>query len=158
MTTALAPAKCVSCQSTNMSPSSLPTDTPTDLTPAVPALVGEVFQASPLEERRRLLEYLLPPLGVLALVTVANGVFASIRFRGVLEDGHIPVEEAARIQASDVVALVDRLQMVSVEAMDGLVHLVAASPSLASTAAGALLLAALSIRIQKTKKTPQALR
>ena len=158
MVTALAPVECVSCRSTNMSPSSLPTDTPIDLTPAVPALVGEVFQASPLEERRRLLEYLLPPLGVLALVTVANGVFASIRFKGVLEDGHIPVEEAARIQASDVVALVDRLQMVSVEAVDGLVHLVAASPSLASTAAGALLLTALSIRIQKTKKTPHALR
>ena len=158
MVTVVAPVECVSCPYTTMSPSSLLTDTPNGLTPAVPALVGEVFQASPLEERRRLLEYLLPPMGVLALVTVANGVFASIRFKGVLEDGRIPVEEAARIQASDVVALVDRLQMVSVEAVDGLVHLVATSPSLASTAAGALLLTVLSIRIQKTMKTPPALR
>ena len=96
-----------------------------------------------------MLEYLLPPLGVLALVTVANGVFASIRFKGGVEGGVIAVEEAARVQASDIVALVDRLQMVSVEAVDGLFGLVAASPTLAGSAAGALLLAALSRRIQK---------
>ena len=118
----------------------------------VPALVGEVFEVAPPVERGRLLEYLLPPLGVLALVTVANGVFANIRYRSSLAGGHVPLEEAARVQGSDVAALVDRLQMVSLDAVDGLAQLVSASPAMASTAAAALLMAVLSHRAQMKEK------
>lgn len=115
---------------------------------SVPLLVGQIFEVAPPLERRRLLEYLLPPMGVLALVTVANGVFANLRFRGAMPDGHLSIDEALKIQPSDVTALVDRLQLVSVDAIDGLAQFVSASPAMASTAAAALLVAVLSRRAQ----------
>lgn len=122
---------------------------------AVPALVGALFEVAQPSERGRLLEYLLPPLGVLALVTVANGVFANIRFNGVKGNGHVPLEEALKIRSGDVAALVDRLQLVSVDAVDGLAQLVMASPVLASTAAAALLLAVLTKRAKSREKQLQ---
>ncbi len=118
----------------------------------VPLLVGQIFEVAPPLERRRLLEYLLPPMGVLALVTVANGVFANLRFRGAMPDGHLPIDEALKIQPSDVTALVDRLQLVSVDAIDGLAQFVSASPAMASTAAAALLVAVLSRRAQSRQR------
>lgn len=102
-----------------------------------------------------MLEYLLPPLGVLALVSVANGVFATIRFNGTMADGHVPLDEALKVRSGDVAALVDRLQMVSVEAVDGLAQFVMASPALASTAAAALLLAVLTNRVRSREKRAQ---
>ena len=119
---------------------------------AVPALVGALFEAAQPAERGRLLEYLLPPLGVLALVSVANGVFANIRFNGGMRDGHVALDEALMVRSVDVAALVDRLQMVSVDAVDGLAQLVMASPALASTAAAALLVAVLTRRARSRQK------
>jgi hypothetical protein len=122
----------------------------------VPALVGELFEVALPAERGRLLEYLLPPMGVLALVSVANGVFANIRFNSPLRGGHVQLDEALRVRGGDVAALVDRLQMVSVEAVDGLAQFVLASPGMASTAAAALLLAVLSRRAVLRQRRVQA--
>ncbi|QCB48023.1 hypothetical protein [Hydrogenophaga sp. PAMC20947] len=122
----------------------------------VPALVGELFEVALPAERGRLLEYLLPHMGVLALVSIANGVFANIRFNSPLRGGHVQLDEALSVQGGDVAALVDRLQMVSVEAVDGLAQFVSASPAMAGTAAAAMLLAVLSRRAKLRQKPVQA--
>lgn len=115
----------------------------TDSQPSVAQLVGRVYEAAPPAERSRLISYLLQPLGALALVSVANGIFASIRFNSDWSMVQGRLENAKRVQASDVVALADRVQQVSVTALDGLTRIVSGSPVMASSAAAALLVAVL---------------
>jgi hypothetical protein len=113
--------------------------------PEVPIaqLVAQVYETAPLAERSRLLEHLLRPLGVLSLVAVADGIFAKIRFRSGWPEMNIRFEDAQNVQASDVIALVDRVQQVSVETLDRLAKIVVASPVLASSAAAAFLVTVL---------------
>ena len=110
---------------------------------AIPELVAQVYEIAPPTERRHMLEQLLRPLGVLSLVAVAHGVFASIRFRSGWSEMHIQLEELSHVHASDIVALVEHAQQVSVEAVDGLAQMLSSSPQLAASAAGALLVALL---------------
>lgn len=114
---------------------------PSDI--SIPQLVGEVFADAPLAERKRLIGYLMRPLGVLSLVAVANGIFAKARFHSTWPDMQLRPEDVRNVQPSDVVALVDRVQQVSVEAVDGLAQLLAASPVLSGSAAAAVLVAVL---------------
>lgn len=106
-------------------------------------LVGQVYETAPAAARSRLLEQLLRPLGVLALVALANGVFAKIRFRGGWPDIHVRLEDAQNVQVSDVIALVDYVQQVSVQAVDGLAQVLAATPTMATSAATVLLVTVL---------------
>jgi hypothetical protein len=106
-------------------------------------LVGQVYEAAPPVERGRLLEFLMRPLGVLSLVAIANGIFAKIRFHSGWPEVHVPLDDVDRVQAGDITALVDRVQMVSTDAIDGLAGIVSASPVLAGSAAAALLVAML---------------
>jgi hypothetical protein len=76
-------------------------------------LVGEVYESAPATDRRRLLEYLLPPMGVLALVAVADGIFARIRLRSDWAQVHVGLDDAVRVSGNDVAALVERLQQIS---------------------------------------------
>lgn len=103
-------------------------------------LVGEVFETAPAVERAQLLEHLLRPLGVLSLVAVANGVFAKVLFQNPGRDLRVRLEDAQAIRASDVVALADFAQQVSIEAFDGLANLLSAWPTMAGSAAVALLI------------------
>ena len=102
----------------------------------------------PATERSRLIEHLLKPLGVLSLVAIANGIFAKIRFRAGWPDMHVQAEDLNNVQPSDVIALVTRVQQVSVQVVDGLAELLAASPSMTRSAAAALLLAMLLQRVR----------
>ncbi|MDO8457984.1 MAG: hypothetical protein Q7T07_13860, partial [Burkholderiaceae bacterium] len=86
---------------------------------AIAQLVAQVYETAPPAVRSRLLEHLLRPLGVLSLVAIADGIFAKIRFRSGWPDLHVRFEDAKNVQASDVVALVERVQLVSVESLDG---------------------------------------
>jgi len=106
---------------------------------AIAQLVGQVYEIAPPAERRRLLEHLIKPLGVLSLVAVANGIFASIRFRSGWPDLHVRVEDARNVQARDVITLVNHVQQVSVHAVDGLAQLLLASPVMTGSAAASLL-------------------
>lgn len=115
---------------------------------AIPALVAEVYAAAPMAERGRLLETLLRPLGVLSLVAVADGIFAKVRFRSGWPDLQVQPQELTGVRGADVAALVDHVQQVSVETVDGLVQTIAASPWLAGSAAAAVLVAALLRRAQ----------
>lgn len=78
-------------------------------------LVGQVYEVAPLSTRRRLLETMLRPMGVLGLVTVAGGVFVKLRFGMGLHEAHLRLEDVGLVDTSDVSALVDRLQQVSSE-------------------------------------------
>ncbi|WP_394788922.1 hypothetical protein [Rhodoferax sp.] len=106
-------------------------------------LVGQVYAAGPAAEQSRLLEHLLRPLGVLSLVAVANGIFAQFRFRSGWQDLHVRMEDAQNVRSSDVEALVHHVQQVRVEAVDGLVKILIASPVMAGSAAAALLVTVL---------------
>lgn len=127
-----------------------PIDNPTTLTlaqadgpvseAAIAQLVGQVYEIAPPAERRRLLEHLLKPLGVLSLVAIANGIFASIRFRSGWPDMHVRLEDAQNVQARDVITLVNHVQQVSVHAVDGLANLLAASPVMTGSAAATVLI------------------
>jgi hypothetical protein len=122
---------------------------------SIPQLVGEVFDAAPLAERKRLIGYLMQPLGVLSLVVVANGIFAKARFRSTWPDMQLRLEDVSSVQPSDVVALVDRVQQVSIEAVDGLAQLLTASPMLAGSAAAAMLVAVLVQRSRRRRAEDQ---
>ena len=110
---------------------------------AIAQLVGQVYEAAPPTERSRLIEHLLKPLGVLSLVAIANGIFATIRFRAGWPDMRVQAEDLNKVQPSDVIALVTRVQQVSVQVVDGLAELLTASPVLTRSAAAALLLTVL---------------
>jgi hypothetical protein len=116
--------------------------------PTIAQLAGQVYEAAPAAERCRLLEHLMRPLGALSLVGVANGVFAKLWFRSGWHDLHIQPDDAQRVRTDDVIKLVDFVQQVSAEAIDGLVQLVGTSPMLACSAAAAMLVAALVQRAQ----------
>jgi uncharacterized protein YoaH (UPF0181 family) len=119
---------------------------PDDRTPespsetSIPALVAQVYASAPAEERCRLVETLLRPLGVLSLVAVANGIFAKIRFRNAGQEPGVRIDDLQNVGAADMVALVHHAQQVSVETVDGLVQQLSTSGALASSAAAALLI------------------
>jgi len=119
---------------------------------SIPQLVGEIYESVPPSERASLLEPLLRPLGVLSLLGIANGIFASVRFRSGWPDMHVQLEDIRNVRGSDVTALFDYAQQVSVEAVDGLVQMVSASPVLAGSAAAWLLATAL-VRLAEARRT-----
>ena len=106
-------------------------------------LVGQVYETAPNTERKRLVEHLMKPLGILSLAAVANGIFVKIRFKGGWSD--VParmddVQGAQGVQVSDVIDLANFAQQVSTEAIGGLAQMLASSPVLASSVAAALLI------------------
>ena len=114
-------------------------------------LVEDVYRAAPASERRRLVEHLVQPLSLLSLFAVANGVFAKIWFRRGWQDLDIRLDDLDMVRAGDIAALVDFVQQVSVETIDQLTQVVAASPALGASAAASLLVAVLVQRIRKRK-------
>jgi hypothetical protein len=112
-------------------------------------LVGRVYAAAPPVEKTRLVAHLMKPLGILSLVAVANGVFASIRFRGASIDFPVGIEDVKNVQPSDVIALASYAQQVSMQAVDGLTQILTTSPAMMSTAAALLLV---QILMRQTRK------
>ena len=117
-------------------------------------LVAEVYVVASPNERGRLLEQLLRPLGVLSLVAIADGIFASMRFRSGWEALHIRLEDLHDVRAAHVIALVEHAQQVSVEAVDGLAQLLVTSPMLMSSAAAAALVSVLLARAHAAGRPP----
>lgn len=109
----------------------------------VPKLIGQVYASAPPCLRAKMLEHLMRPLGILSLMAVANGVFASIRLRNPSIDPQVPLEDTAAIQPNDVVNLANWVQQVSIEAFDGLIQVLSASPALTKSTAVAMLLSLL---------------
>lgn len=99
-------------------------------------LVGQVYETAPPLLRSRLLEQLMRPLGVLSLLAVADGIFAKIQFRSEWRQFQVRLDDAASVRASDVIALVDLVQQVSVEAVNGLGQMLASALVTSSWVAG----------------------
>jgi len=121
---------------------------------SLPHLVGKVYESAPATERRRLLEHLMRPLGVLSMAVVANGIFSKLRFLGGWPDLRIRLEDAEAIRAEDVVALVDYVQQASSDVMYGLVQVVSESPVLSATAGATVLTAVLLKRFRTRPVVP----
>lgn len=105
-------------------------------------LVGQVYETAPNTERKRLVEHLMKPLGILSLAAVANGIFVKIRFKGGWSDGPARLDDvqgAQGVQVSDVIDLANFAQQVSSDAIGGLAHMLASSPVMTSSVAAALL-------------------
>lgn len=115
----------------------LPTPPHTDL---LPALVARVYAEATPAVRGRLLEHLLRPLSLLSLAAVANGLFAQLTMGDGWAQRKVSLDDANRVDTSDVIALVHHVQQVSVQAVESLSKVIIGSPMLASSAAAAMLL------------------
>jgi hypothetical protein len=104
-------------------------------------LVGKVYEDAPISERNRLLEALIRPMGVISLITVANGLFAKIKFRSAhWQIWPANLEDIQNIGTGDILALVDKVQQVTSDVITGLADVVASSPALTSSVAASVLL------------------
>jgi hypothetical protein len=106
-------------------------------------LVVTAFESASPVVRRHLLERLLRPLGLLSLAAVAGGIFAKIRLRGNWQDMQVQIEDVQNVSPNDLIALVDHVQQVSVEAVTGVAQVIAASPWMAGSAVAAVLVTVL---------------
>lgn len=99
-------------------------------------LVGRVYKSAPPVIRRRMLERLLRPLGLLSLTMMANGVFAKFRFR----NESLDLDAMPDIGVGDVVVLADHVQSVSFEAVSEVAQMLAGSPVVMASAAATVLI------------------
>ena len=120
----------------------------TDL--SIAQLVGQVYEAAPPLVQKRLLAQLIQPLGLLSLAAVANGIFASLRFRSAEASNPAGLESVSHsVQTHDVITLVNYVQQVSLQAVDGLAEMLAASPVVTGSTAAAVLI---SVLVQRARK------
>lgn len=116
-------------------------------------LVGKVYEAAPPPMQTRLLEQLLRPVGMLALIAVANGIFARIPLRGAWTDTTSHSADVQSIRSRDVVALAEHVIQTSGDALNGLAQLLVNAPSLAGSGAATVLITLLSQRGQRRRAT-----
>jgi len=124
---------------------------------AISQLIGKVFEAAATSERCRILEQLMKPLGVLALVAVANGVFAKLWFRSGWHELHVQPDDAQLVRTDDVISLANYVQQASTEAIDGLAQLLTVFPMMACSAAAVMLVTVLVNRAQYRRKGIEAI-
>lgn len=102
-------------------------------------LVVAAFESASPFVRRHVLKRLLRPLGVLSLSAVAGGVFAKIPLRSNWQHLQVQIDDVRNVKSSDLIALVDHVQQVSVETVTGVAYMIASSPLMASSVAAAIL-------------------
>jgi hypothetical protein len=108
--------------------------------PDVPVLVAAVFEAAPPPERKRLLELLIRPLGLLSLAAVANGIFAKMGLRSNWTSISVQADDVSSVQRDDVMALALHVQQMGAHAFDGMRTVLTNSPTLMGSTAAVLLL------------------
>ena len=119
---------------------------------SIAQLVGQVYESAPPAIQKRLLAQLIKPLGLLSLAAVANGIFASLRFRSAEVDTQAGLDYVNNsVQTHDVITLVNYVQQVSSQAVDGLADMLSASPVAAGSAAAAVLISILMQRASKRR-------
>jgi hypothetical protein len=114
----------------------------------IPELVGKIYDAAPATERCRILDYLIQPLGALALVGVCNGIFTRIWFRSGWNGFHVQPDDAQSVQGIDVMSLADYVQQSNGETINGLASLLTTSPLMVYSATAAILVTLLVRRTQ----------
>lgn len=116
-------------------------------------LVGKVFDDAPMPVRIRLLEHLLQPVDVLALIVVANGVFGKICLGDGLPVTTLSPGEVQTLRPADVAALAEHVLHTSGDALNGLIDLLLSSPALDGGAAAAALL---NLLLQRAQHLPDS--
>ena len=95
-----------------------------------PEQVGDLFEAASPDDRLKIVEHLIRPLGVMPLVTVADGVFAKIRFKGGWPALNIQRQDIAALRRRDVVQLAEYLQQEDERVLHGLMYRLPSSTSM----------------------------
>ena len=111
--------------------------------PNVPVLVAALYKEAPASLRQRLLNHLLRPVGPLALVAVAAGAFARLLPPGRWSDVQVQLDDVWTINPDQVLDLARYVEQKAPDLLWRLPDALAASPLLASSLTGALLLMAL---------------
>lgn len=114
-------------------------------------LVGKVFDDAPMPVRIRLIELLLQPVGVLALIVVANGVFGKICLLGGLPQTSLSPDDVQTVRPADVSALTEHVLHTCNDALNGLSDLLLSAPALDGSAAATALLGLLLQRAQQRR-------
>src|SRR5207244_11865128 len=74
-------------------------------TDGLPELVSAAYERAPTPVRTKFIEYLLGPLGPLALVAIANGAFGHLLYRLRRDAVAISLDDAARITSKHILEL-----------------------------------------------------
>ncbi len=118
----------------------------------IPELISQVYNQAPAFLRAKLLEFLLRPVGPLAIVTIAAGAFGRFlgafgRFLYRLQRDAMPIsiEDAARITSDHVLELARYLEQCSPDTLLQVGSLIGDSPIGLATISGAALLMAMSL-------------
>jgi hypothetical protein len=114
--------------------------------------MGEVYQSAPAAEKMRMLQFLLPTVGVLPLIAIANGLFARLSFRDGWSGLQVRLEDVQKVQSQDVASLVERAQQAGSQVLEGLAQTLATSPVVATTAAAAILIVLLTRRAAQSRR------
>lgn len=109
----------------------------------LPVWVTGAYAESPPDLRARMLECLLRPMGVLALVGVAGGVFAQLRQRTGWQRVQVTLEDTVSFTADQVLELATYVQQSTPDVFGQLADLLTGSPAALSGLSAALLLHAL---------------
>lgn len=109
----------------------------------IPDLLAGLYDEAPATLRPRLLEYLLRPVGPLAIVTIASGAFAHLLYRLRLDGVPISPDDAARVSPEHVFQLARFVEQCSPHALLRMGSLIAANPVFVASMSGSALLAAL---------------
>ena len=103
-------------------------------------LVGRAYETAPPVVRKSLLEHLLRPMGLLGLISVAGGTFAKFRLQqNGWQDPSIGIEDLRDIRSSDVIALVDYVQQLSISAIVEAITMLSNAAALTGSGAVAVL-------------------
>ena len=114
-------------------------------------LVAKVYVSAPAAVQCSLLAQLLRPLGILSLMVLAGGIFAKIRFHSASRGIHVALDDAKNVRIGDLLVLVDHVQQVSGQALDGLSQIITASPLMTTSAAAAVLVTVLAARASERR-------
>lgn len=111
--------------------------------PLVPLWVAGLYREASASVRAGLLECLLRPVGLLGLVAVAGGVFATVRQRHGWQGLEVTVDDTQLVTEDHVYQLALYLQEAAPQGLARLGELLSQQPAALATVSGVLLLEAL---------------
>jgi hypothetical protein len=109
-------------------------------THGLPELVSAAYEQGPTPVRMKFIEYLLTPVGPLAMLAIADGAFAHLPYRLEGDTVRISLDDTARITSSHILELARYLEQCSPEALLRIGSLIAEGPSRFVTIGGSALL------------------